>query len=58
MNYRANEDIKLRSTFHVMNVRRPILSVGLLEAAGHKVSFGKMPFIEMGKNSVLHGEMR
>ena len=46
--YRAEGGLNAQTTFHVMNVKRPILSVGVLECEGFPVSFGKNPNIIFG----------
>ena len=55
VNYCADRNIKLRSTFHVMNVRRPTLSVGLLEAAGHEMNFREDALLGDGQEALLLG---
>ena len=52
VSYSAEGGLRLKSRFHVMNVRRPILSVGLLEAAGHQVSFGARPIAAIFRHNI------
>ena len=46
--YRVRDGPLARTAFHVMNVRKPILSVGLLEERGHVVRFGPNPYLQIG----------
>ena len=48
--YRAEGGLNAQTTFHVMNVRRPMLSVSVLEREGFPVSFGKNPHIIFGQH--------
>ena len=46
--YTAEGGLNAQTTFHVVNVKRPILSVGVLEQEGYPVSFGKNPHVTFG----------